>query len=72
MPCLLPVGLLLLFLPWRDILLSYKCRKCGNTQITDYNALHYQPYDMRVVDVADRLTQKRYIDTDVAGFSRYT
>lgn len=57
---------------WRDILISYKCRKCGNEHITDYNVLHHPPYDKSVVDVPDRYTQKRYIDDDVIGFSQYT
>jgi|WetSurSiteA1Bulk_404760.scaffolds.fasta_scaffold74576_1 hypothetical protein len=70
--CLIPLGLLALFLPWRDILLKYKCRKCENSQITDYNSLHYQSYDMSMVDVPDRLTQKRYIDTDVLHFQQFT
>jgi hypothetical protein len=70
--CLLPLGWLALLLPWRDFLLRYKCRKCGNIKITDYNSLHYQSYDMSVIDVSDRLTQKRYIDTDVLHFQQFT
>ena len=70
--CLLPLGWLALLLPWKDILLKYKCRKCGNTQITDFNSLKYRSYDMSVVDVSDKLTQKRYIDTDVLHFQQFT
>jgi ribosomal protein L44E len=70
--CILPLGLLALFLPWRDILLRYQCRNCGNAQITDYNSLHYQSHDKTVVDVPDRLTQKRYIDEDVLHFQQFT
>lgn len=70
--CVLSIGWLALFLPWRDILLKYKCRKCGNVKISDYNSLHYQPYDMNVIDVSDKLTQKRYIDTDVLHFQQFT
>lgn len=70
--CLIPLGLLSLYLPWKDIMLRYKCRKCGNIHITDFNSLHYQSYDLRVVDVSDDLTQKRYIDTDVLHFQQFT
>ena len=57
---------------WRDFMLRYKCRKCGNVRITDYNSLNYQPYNLSVVDVPDYLTQKRYIDTDVLHFQQFT
>ncbi len=70
--CLIPLGWLALYLPWRDIMLRYKCRKCGNVHISDYNALHYQSYDLSMVDVPDNLTQKRYIDTDVLHFQQFT
>ena len=70
--CLPPIILVTMFLPWKDILLRYKCRKCGNAHITDYNSLNYQSYDMSVVDVSDKLTQKRYIDTDVLHFQQFT
>ena len=70
--CLIPLGLFSLYLPWRDIMLRYKCRKCRNVQITDYNSLHYQPYDLSVVDIPDDLAQKRYIDTDVLHFQQFT
>jgi hypothetical protein len=70
--CLLPLGWLSLYLPWRDIMLRYKCRKCGNVRITDYNSLHYQSYDVSVVDVPDNLTQKRYVDNDVLHFQQFT
>jgi hypothetical protein len=69
--CMFPLGLLALFLPWKDILLKYRCRKCGNVHITDYNSLHYQSYDLSVIDVPDKLTQKRYIDTDVPDFHQF-
>jgi hypothetical protein len=72
LPCLLPIGLFALFMPWRDLLLRYKCRKCSNTKISDYNALHYEPHDKQVIDVPDRLTQKRYIDEDVPHFQQFT
>ena len=70
--CLLPLGWIASMLPWRDILLRYKCRKCGNIHITDYNSLHYQSNDLSVVDVPDRLTQKRYIDNDVLHFQQFS
>ena len=70
--CLLPLGWLVLYLPWRDIMLRYKCRKCGNVHITDYNSLHYKSYDLSVVDVPNNLTQKRYIDNDVFHFQQFT
>ena len=62
----------LIALPWKDLLLSYKCRKCGNENITDNNVFHYPPYDKSIVDVPAELTQKRYADTDDYGFSRFT
>ena len=58
--------------PWRDLMLRYKCRKCGNIRITNHNSLNYQSYDLSVVDVPDYLTQKRYIDTDVLHFQQFT
>lgn len=64
--------MLALIFPWKDMLLRYKCRKCGNARITDYNSLHYQQNDESVVDVPDNLTQKRYIDTDVLHFHQFT
>ena len=70
--CLIPLGWLSLYLPWKDIMLRYKCRKCGNAHITTYNSLNYQSYDLSVVDVPDSLTQKRYIDTDVLHFQQFT
>jgi hypothetical protein len=70
--CLIPLTWLLLFLPWKDILLRYKCRKCGNAHITNYNTMHYPSYDSSVIDVPDRLAQKRYIDTDVLHFQQFT
>ena len=70
--CLIPLGLLAFYLPWKDILLRYKCRKCGNVHITDYNSLHYQSHDLSVVDVPENLTQKRYIDIDVLHFQQFT
>lgn len=62
----LPIAML-----WKDIFLSYKCRNCGNEHITDNNSLHYPAFDKHVVDVPDRVAQKRYLDEDVPGFSRY-
>lgn len=70
--CLFMLSFLAIFLPWRDIMLRYKCRKCGNTRIAHNNSLHYQPYDMSVVDIPESLTQKRYIDTDVLHFQQFT
>jgi hypothetical protein len=70
--CVIPLGWIALYLPWRDMLLRYKCRKCGNVHITDYNSLNYQTYDLSVVDVPENLTQKRYIDTDVLHFQQFT
>lgn len=70
--CLIPLSLFAMYLPWRDMLLKYKCRKCGNVHISDFNALHYQPYDLSVVDVPDNQTQKRYVDTDVLHFQQFT
>lgn len=70
--CLVPLGLISLFLPWKDIMLKYKCRKCRNVHISDFNALKYQPYDLSQVDIADGQTQKRYIDTDVLHFQQFT
>jgi hypothetical protein len=61
-----------MFLPWKDIMLKYKCRKCRNVHISDFNALKYTPYDLSQVDVADHQTQKRYIDTDVLHFQQFT
>ena len=72
LPCLIPIFLFSLHLPWRDIFLRYKCRKCGNVHIAQNNSLHYQPYDLSVVDVPDHLTQKRYTDTDVVHFHLFT
>jgi len=72
LPCFIPIGIFALFLPWKDILLHYKCRNCGNTQISDYNVLHYQSYDTSVIDVPDQWTQKRYIDEDVTNFRQFT
>lgn len=72
LPCVFPLIMIAMFIPWRDIFLKYKCRKCGNVHITDYNSLHYQSYDLSVVDVPDNLTQKRYIDTDVLHFQQFT
>jgi hypothetical protein len=55
---------------WGDT--DYRCRKCRNTQIvindrrdypsalSKYNTWDYPP-DLSVVDVPDRLTQKRYM-----------
>ena len=70
--CLIPLGWLSLYLPWKDIMLRYRCRKCGNVHITACNSLHYQSCDLSVVDVPDDLTQKRYIDTDVLHFQQFT
>lgn len=70
--CLLPLAWLALYFPWRDVMLRYKCRKCRNIHITDYNSLQYKPYDLSIVDVPDSLTQKRYIDTDVLHFQQFT
>ena len=70
--CLIPLCLLALYLPWKDMFLKYKCRKCGNARISDYNSLHYQAYDLSVVDVPDRQAQKRYLDTDVLHFGQFT
>ena len=53
-------------------MLRYRCRKCGNVHITDHNSLHYPANDLSIVDVPDRLTQKRYIDTDVIHFQQFT
>lgn len=69
--CLLMLGCFAIFLPWRDIMLRYKCRKCGNTWITDTNSLQYKPYDISVIDIPDHLTQKRYVDTDVLHFQQF-
>lgn len=67
------VVLALLIVPlWRDILLSYKCRQCGYGHLSDYNALGYPSYDKRIVDVAGRCAQKRYIDEDAIGFGQFT
>jgi hypothetical protein len=70
--CIPLLLLVALFLPWKDILLSYKCRKFGNQQIAESNILNYQPYDKSVIDVPDHLTQKRYIHEDVLHFSQFT
>ena len=70
--CIIPLGGLASFLPWKDIMLRYKCGKCGNDHITDYNSLNYQSYDLSVIDVPDYMTQKRYIDTDVLHFQQFT
>ena len=70
--CIIPFGLFALFLPWRDMLLKYKCRNCGNIQITDYNSLNYQSYDISIVDAPFKSTQKRYIDADVPHFQQFT
>lgn len=69
--CFIPVAYMAAFLPWRDILLEYKCRKCGNVRITDCNSLHYPSYDLSVVDVPEGLIQKRYADTDVVHFHQF-
>jgi hypothetical protein len=61
-----------MYMPWRDIFLSYKCRKCKNKQIAEYNSLGYPPYDKSAIDVPDHLTQKRYIHEDVLHFSQFT
>ncbi len=70
--CLLPLALLSMYLPWRDIFLKYKCRKCGSTYFSDFNALHYPSYDKSILDVPDQLTQKRYIDESVLHFQQFT
>jgi len=70
--CLIPLGLISLYLPWKDIMLRYKCRKCRNVHITDQNSLHYQLYDLSVEDIPDDLAQKRYIDTDVLHFQQFS
>jgi hypothetical protein len=70
--CFIPLGLIGLFIPWRDILLSFRCRKCGNSQVTRYNALHYEAYNTDLVDVPDQWTQKVYIDSDFPAFWEYT
>jgi len=62
----------LIALGWKDILLSYKCRKCGNENITEYNVLHYPPYDKSILEVPEEVTQKRYADEDEWFFSRFT
>ena len=66
----LPICLVAFKLCWGDT--DSKCRKCGNTRIlindrrdypsaiSRYNTWDY-PSDMSVVDVPDRLTQKRYM-----------
>ena len=69
--CVFPLMFISIFIPWKDILLKYKCRKCGNAHITNYNSLHYQAHDLSVVGVPDNLTQKRYIDTDVLHFQQF-
>ncbi len=58
-----PPLLALPFVPWERLLISYKCRKCGNVRISGYNSRKYEPYDMSVIDVGDKYTQKRYEDT---------
>jgi hypothetical protein len=68
--CGIPLALFALVV-WQDIMVSYKCRKCGNQRISDYNALHYSPYDKSVVDVPDRSAQKLYMYADDVGFSRF-
>lgn len=70
--CILPLILFAMYIPWRDIFLSYKCRKCRNKQISDRNILRYPSYNKSVIDVPDRLTQKRYIHEDVLHFSQFT
>ncbi len=40
---------------------DYACRKCGSIPSTDYNTLGY-PSDPGIVDIPDRLTQKRCRD----------
>lgn len=57
LPCILVIGLMFLFLPWKDILLGYECGTCGNKQTTESNVSHYQSYDRTVVDVAEDLVQ---------------
>jgi len=44
---------------------KHRCRKCGNTDVTDDNVLNYQEEDRSVVDVPERLTCKHY-DYDYA------
>lgn len=69
--CLIPLIWLSMYLPWKDMMLRYKCRNCRNTHITDYNALHFPAYDLDAIDVPDSQTQKRYIDTDVLHFQQF-
>jgi predicted nucleic-acid-binding Zn-ribbon protein len=68
------VGILiaLLVLPWKDILLSYKCGKCGNEKFADNNVLHYPPYDKSIIDVPAGSAQKRYVDKVESSFSSFT
>ncbi len=69
--CLLPLVLIALYLPWKDIYLRYRCRNCGNRHISPYNSMHYPPYDLSSVDVPDGKTQKRYIDESVLHFHQF-
>jgi hypothetical protein len=43
---------------WGDS--NYKCRKYGSLPIIKYNTRGY-PSDIQILDVADKLTQKRYL-----------
>jgi len=70
--CLLPLILFGLMIPWKDLLLNYKCRKCGYSHILAFNSLHYKPFDLSVLDVPEYQAQKRYLDTDVLHFDQFT
>lgn len=41
---------------------SFKCRKCGKATTARYNTLDYSSHDMNILDVPERLTQKRYLE----------
>jgi len=62
--CLLPLSLGALALPWKDMLLKYKCRQCGNTRISSSNTKNYPAGERSVVDVPEDRAQKRYMDED--------
>lgn len=70
--CLIPLGLFGPMLPWRDWMLTYQCRQCGNREILPNNSLHLPAFDPAVINAPEALTQKRYIDEDVVHFSQFT
>jgi hypothetical protein len=67
--CFIPIGMIaLLYFPWRDIFLNYRCKKCNNIHFANWNSLGYQAYDSSVLDVPDKLVQKRYFDEENPRF----